>query len=265
MGGEGEIKNLPARVVAEFTGTFLLIFTVGCNVLSETPVWAGVSIACVLMVVIYAFGGISGANFNPAVSVMLGIVESMKEGSGMPWKEVGIYCGVQIAAGILAGFSYFALFGHTFNLAPAKGFGWLSAGLCELFYTFMLTFVVANVAVTKDEDVAGKKDADGNQKGNDYYGLAIGFSVVAGAYGEVRSLVDVSIQLLPLALMCRACTSVLVGVFYTWRSSLLVALWRQFSTKLSALVTSASAIKRHWYQSLQANSSERSCWFLQLD
>jgi len=183
MGAEGEIKNLPARVVAEFTGTFLLIFTVGCNVLSQTPVWAGVSIACVLMVAIYAFGGISGANFNPAVSVMLGIVETMKAGAGMPWKEVGLYCGVQIAAGILAGFSYFALFGHTFNLAPAKGFGWLSAGLCELFYTFMLTFVVANVAVTKDEDVAGKKDADGNQKGNDYYGLAIGFSVVAGAYG----------------------------------------------------------------------------------
>jgi aquaporin Z len=161
------------EIVAEFTGTFLLIFTVGCNILSQTPIWAGVSIASVLMVVIYAFGGISGGNFNPAVSVMLGIVETMKEGKGMPWSKVGIYCGVQILAGILAGFCYFGLFGHAFNLAPAKGFGLLSAGLCELFYTLMLCFVVCNVAVTKDKEVAG----------NHYYGLAIGFVVVAGAYG----------------------------------------------------------------------------------
>jgi aquaporin Z len=165
--------EMPAKIVAEFTGTFLLIFTVGCNVLAQTPVWAGVSIASVLMVVIYAFGGISGGNFNPAVSVMLGIIETLKPDLGMKWKDVGIYCGVQVVAGILAGFCYFALFGHTFNLAPTKGFNWLSAGLCELLYTFMLCFVVCNVAVTKSEAVAK----------NDYYGLAIGFVVVAGAYG----------------------------------------------------------------------------------
>jgi aquaporin Z len=124
------------------------------------------------MVVIYAFGGISGGNFNPAVSVMLGIIETLG-GSGMGWKDVGMYCGTQIAAGIAAGFCYFALFGHSFNLAPAKGFNLVSAGLCELLYTFMLCFVVCNTAVTKDADV----------KGNHYYGLAIGFVVVAGAYG----------------------------------------------------------------------------------
>jgi|Transcript_38076 aquaporin Z len=179
----GEIKNVPAKVVAEFTGTFLLIFTVGCNVLSQTPVWAGVSIASVLMVVIYAFGGISGGNFNPAVSVMLGIVGSLKGPNGMEWKEVAMYCGVQIAAGILAGFCYFGMFGHTFNLEPAKGFSWFDAGLCELLYTFMLCFVVLNVAVTNDPAVKGEKDANGKQPGNSYYGLAIGFVVVAGAYG----------------------------------------------------------------------------------
>jgi aquaporin Z len=172
--------SLSSKLVAEFTGTFLLIFTVGCNVLSQTAVWAGVSIACVLMVVIYAFGGISGGNFNPAVSVMLGILESMKEGAGagMKWSLVGMYCGVQIAAGILAGFCYFALFGHAFNLGPAKGFGIVEAGLCELIYTFMLCFVVCNVAVTPDKEVKGEDGA-----GNHYYGLAIGFVVVAGAYG----------------------------------------------------------------------------------
>merc|ERR1719313_588593 len=105
-----------AELAAEFTGTFLLIFTIGCNVLGQTAVWAGVSIACVLMVSIFAFGAISGANFNPAVSVALGINGSME------WKDVALYSVTQIAAGIVAGFSYFGLFGRAFHLTPAKGF-----------------------------------------------------------------------------------------------------------------------------------------------
>jgi len=162
--------SMMSKLVAEFTGTFLLIFTIGCNVLGQTATWAGVSIACVLMVAIYSFGGISGANFNPAVSFTLGITKSLG-GAGMDWKDVGIYSIVQIAAGVLAGFCYVALFGHAFNLGPAKGFGLLSAGLCELLYTFMLCFVVLNVAVAKGSTP------------NQYYGLAIGFVIVAGAYG----------------------------------------------------------------------------------
>jgi len=165
--------TLPQQLVAEFTGTFLLIFTVGCNVLSQTQVWAGVSIACVLMVAIYAFGGVSGANFNPAVSFALGLTKTLggKEEVGMEWKQAGIYMGVQLFAASLAGLCYYALFGHGFVLSPAKGFGVGSAGICELVYTFMLCFVVLNVAVAK------------GKKGNDYYGLAIGFVIVAGAYG----------------------------------------------------------------------------------
>lgn len=161
------------QLVAEFVGTYLLIFTVGCNVMCQTPVWAGVSIACVLMVAIYAFGGISGANFNPAVSFSLGLVRSMggKNELGFDWKKVGIYIAVQLAGALLAGGSYLALFQNSFNLMPAKGFGILSAGACELLYTLMLCFVVLNVAVAKGPTP------------NDYYGLAIGFVVVAGAYG----------------------------------------------------------------------------------
>merc|ERR1719405_247683 len=153
-----------AKLIAEFTGTFLLIFTVGCNVLSKSGVWAGTSIACVLMVAIFAFGGTSGANFNPAVSVALGI------NGNMEWKDVGIYSAVQLVGGIAAGFAYFALFGSAFNLAPAKGFNAVSAGACEVLYTFMLCFVVLNVAAVKKGCQA-------------WFGLAIGFVIVAGAYG----------------------------------------------------------------------------------
>merc|ERR1719327_1917790 len=118
---------MASKCMAEFIGTFMLVLTVGCNVLGKTPVWAGVSIASVLMVAIYALGNISGANFNPAVSVALGISQSMK-GPGLDWKTVGIYCGVQILGGIIAAFSYAILFWNAFNLAPSKGFGALAAG-----------------------------------------------------------------------------------------------------------------------------------------
>eukprot|EP00747_Dinoflagellata_sp_TGD_P092081 gnl/TRDRNA2_/TRDRNA2_165282_c3_seq4.p1 gnl/TRDRNA2_/TRDRNA2_165282_c3~~gnl/TRDRNA2_/TRDRNA2_165282_c3_seq4.p1 ORF type:complete len:468 (+),score=76.00 gnl/TRDRNA2_/TRDRNA2_165282_c3_seq4:78-1481(+) len=155
-----------AKYVAEFVGTFLLVFTVGCNVLTGSAVWAATSIACVLMVSIYALGGVSGANFNPAVSFSLGCA------SKLPWMDVGIYSIVQLVAGIAAGFCYSLMLQNTFNLAPSRGFGAFEAGLAEILYTFMLCFVVLNVAASK---------AHSNK--NQFYGLAIGFVIIAGGYG----------------------------------------------------------------------------------
>jgi aquaporin Z len=154
-----------ARYAAEFVGTFVLVFTIGCNVLSGQPVWGGVSIACSLTVMIYALGKASGANFNPAVSVALGIAGKLE------WKEVAIYAVTQIIAGVAAGGCYLGMFGESFNLQPVKGHSMWQAGLAELLYTFMLCFVVLNVACSKFH--AGK---------DQFYGLAIGFVIVAGAY-----------------------------------------------------------------------------------
>lgn len=167
MGGPS--YSMQSMAVSEFVGTFLLVLTVGCNVLSGNAVWAGVSIACVLMVAIYAFGPVSGGNFNPAVS--LAITQSGKMGGG--WRQFGIYTAVQIAGGLAAAVVYYSLFGKTFNLGPAKGFGPLEAAACELLYTFMLCFVVLNVA-------CNQKSGPGP---NQFFGLAIGFVIVAGAYG----------------------------------------------------------------------------------
>jgi len=163
------VEGMPSadKLIAEFVGTFLLVFTVGCNVLSGSPAWIGTSIGCVLMVSIYALGGVSGANFNPAVSVALGLAGKMDGG----WTQVGVYCAVQIIAGIVAALSYGALFFKVFNLAPSPGFGWWEAMLAEVLYTFMLCFVVLNVATAKKNTP------------NQFYGLAIGFVIIAGAYG----------------------------------------------------------------------------------
>jgi len=154
-----------AKYVAEFVGTFLLVFTVGCNVIKGDGTWAVTSIACVLMVSIYALGGISGANFNPAVSLTLAA-------SGkLDWTTASIYMVVQVIAGIVAGFLYALLYGTAFNVGPAEHFSLISAGVAEFLYTFMLCFVVLNVAAS-----------DSNTP-NQFYGLAIGFVIIAGGYG----------------------------------------------------------------------------------
>eukprot|EP00929_Paragymnodinium_shiwhaense_P100585 TRINITY_DN62_c1_g1_i1.p1 TRINITY_DN62_c1_g1~~TRINITY_DN62_c1_g1_i1.p1 ORF type:complete len:471 (-),score=114.98 TRINITY_DN62_c1_g1_i1:125-1537(-) len=173
--------SIGAKCAAEFLGTFLLVFTVGCNVLSQNGTWGGASIASVLMVSIYALGGISGANFNPAVSFTLGLTKQMK-GPGLDWKLVGIYCAVQLLAGVCAGFAYFGLFGTVFNLEPNKGFGLVAAGACEFLYTFMLCFVVLNTGVSCRRQEIRRGDVV-EKPHDEFFGLAIGFVIVAGAYG----------------------------------------------------------------------------------
>lgn len=165
-------SSMMSKLVAEFVGTFMLIFTVGCAVLAGKPDYAGFAIGSVLFIVIMGLGGISGGNFNPAVSVTLGITKTMG-GPGMEWKDVVLYCLVQIAAGIVAAFGYSGMLGKSINVAPVAGFSLFEAGVCETLYTFMLCFVVLNVA-------AAKKNVE---EKNQYFGLAIGFCVVAGAYG----------------------------------------------------------------------------------
>jgi len=118
------------------------------------------------MVMIYALGGVSGGNFNPAVSLALGVTKKMS------WKKVGLYMVVQLLGGLFAGLTYRWLYGFAFQLGPAVGHTLMQAGVAEMIYTFMLCFVVLNVACS-ERDGGGK---------NQYYGLAIGFVIVAGAY-----------------------------------------------------------------------------------
>jgi hypothetical protein len=79
------------------------------------------------------------------------------------------YIAAQIAGGIAAGLLYSSMAWKVFNLAPAVGFGWVQAFFAEAIYTFMLCFVVLNVAASKWSE----------RRGTGYfYGLAIGFVIV---------------------------------------------------------------------------------------
>lgn len=153
------------KLVSEFLGTYLLVFTVGCNVLKGNPTWGVVSIASVLMVLIYSLNDASGANFNPAVTLALAMSKAKE------WGEAWSYMATQFAAGICASLTYSGLYQKAFALGPTGAYTWKEAGICELLYTAMLCFVVLNVAATS------------KKVPNQYFGLAIGFVIIAGGYG----------------------------------------------------------------------------------
>lgn len=70
-------------------------------------------------------------------------------GPAAPTKDMISFFGAQVVAAILAAFAYTGLFFEDFNLTPSSGFGWWDACVCEVIYTFMLCFVVLNVAAAK--------------------------------------------------------------------------------------------------------------------
>jgi len=161
-------ETMTKNCLSEFVGTYLLVLTVGCNVLGGSGTWAALSIAAVLMVSIYSLGSVSGANFNPAVSLALYLNKTPDFGA----TKMSAYMCSQVLGGIAASLTYLAVHGKAFNLQPGAGFTWQGAAVAEILYTFMLCFVVLRAAVSPM-----------NPANNEYFGLAIGFVIVAGGYG----------------------------------------------------------------------------------
>merc|ERR1719473_532344 len=158
-----------AKLCSEFLGTYMLVLTVGLNVLSGSPA-AVFSIAASLMCMIFALGSCSGAHFNPAVTVA--IICSGRD-KCTP-KDGAMYMGVQIVGGICAAFTYsFLMNGETFALKPAA-YKWSQVIVAELVFTFVLAFVVLSVATVKNSL-------------SEYFGFAIGMCVTVGgcAIGKV--------------------------------------------------------------------------------
>jgi aquaporin Z len=149
--------------LTEFIGTFFLVLTIGLAVLSETPL-APLAIGSALMVMVYMGGHVSGAHYNPAVT--LAVVMRGK----LPAKELLPYWISQILGALVASFVVNLMLGKTFAPAPGPGVGAMAALLGELLFTFALALVVLNVATARAT------------AGNSYYGLAIGFTVLAGAW-----------------------------------------------------------------------------------
>lgn len=116
----------------------------------------------VLAVLVYAGGHISGAHYNPAVSLAV-----MVRGKATA-ADMFAYWIAQIIAAAAAAFVVGALKPHAALAAVVPPVG--PALLAEFLFTFALAFVVLNVATTRGTE------------GNSYYGFAIGFTVLVGAF-----------------------------------------------------------------------------------
>ncbi len=151
------------RYLTEFIGTFFLVLSIGLAVLGGTP-FAPLAIGVTLMVMVYMGGHVSGGHYNPAVTIAL----TMRGAS--PAADLVPYMIAQVAGAIAASLVVRVILGQTFAPAPGPDVSPIAALLVEILYTFALALVVLNVATSK------------KTQGNSYYGLAIGFTVVAAAF-----------------------------------------------------------------------------------
>ena len=159
---------------AEMLGTFVLVFTVGMNLVSKSPSTA-FSAAAALMCMVYSLGNISGAHLNPAVTVAVFLRGKCSR------SKAACYVGVQFLGGLFAGLCVAAFHGISSNrrksiqLTMGKHYSLWQASFAELFFTMILAYVVLAVATREIP-------ADWKTKQNAYFGLAIGSCVTAGGF-----------------------------------------------------------------------------------
>ncbi len=153
---------LQRKLVVEFVGMFLFVFTVG---MATNKAGAGalapLAIGSVLMVMVFAGGHVSGGHFNPAVSTAVFLRRRMAA------IEFATYVVIQLVAAVLAGLVVRYVGGREAH-APVASTGKML--IAEFLFTFALAWVVLHVATAS------------GTLGNSFYGLAIGFTVVTGAF-----------------------------------------------------------------------------------
>jgi aquaporin Z len=142
----------------EAIGTFLLVLTVGAAVESGSPL-ALLGIGAVLIAMVYA-----GGHYNPAVT----LAALVRRRIGLP--EAVAYWVVQFGAGLLAAVVVWTIVDPTRVAATAAvaltGHTLVAAFAVQLLVTFTLCYLATSM----------------DHQDNSFYGLAIGFTIVAGAF-----------------------------------------------------------------------------------
>jgi aquaporin Z len=150
------------KLIIEFLGTFFLCLAA---ILASNPL----AVPAVLCAMIYMGGNISGAQYNPAVSLAIFLRKKLTT------KRLFGYIAVQFLAAILAASIVGILHGHSAerskeivealgeNIFSGAGIGWFG----EAAGTFILAFVVLMVGTSR------------RTAGNSYFGIAIAFTVFA--------------------------------------------------------------------------------------
>jgi len=146
------------KYITEFIGTFFLVLTIGLVSGDNAPI----AIGAALMVMIYAGGHISGAHYNPAVTLGVLIRKRISANDAVVY-IVSQVLGAATAAIVVGLF-------REIPSEPHQTLDTTKALVAEVLGTFALVYVVLNVATVKANE------------GNSYFGLAIGFTVMAMAY-----------------------------------------------------------------------------------
>ncbi|HEV7899401.1 MAG TPA: aquaporin [Planosporangium sp.] len=154
--------------LTELIGTFFLVFTVGTSVLAGSPL-APLAIGAILMVMVYAGGHISGGHYNPAVTMAVLVRRRITLADAVA------YWVVQIVAGVLAAVLVrWVVNPRNVAAFSLSGRALAAAVIVEVLFTFALGYVMLNVATSR------------SNPNNSFYGLAIGFTVAAGAVAVGR-------------------------------------------------------------------------------
>jgi aquaporin Z len=150
--------------LTEFIGTFFLVLTVCLTAIGAVPM-APLAIGASLMIMVYMGGHVSGAHYNPAVSLAVFLRGKMASVG-----EFVAYLVSQLAGAIVAALVAYWITGKTMAPAPGDAVSPPAALAVETLFTFALALVVLNSAVSA------------KTQGNSFYGLAIGFTIVVAAF-----------------------------------------------------------------------------------
>jgi aquaporin Z len=151
-----------AKLLTEFVGTFIFLSAIALS--GPAGPLAPLVIGLALTALVYMGGHVSGAHYNPAVSLGLFLRNVIA------LRTMLLYWVTQIIAGSLAFAFAFLIGAHVSGIHPGTGVYWQSALAAEIVFTTALVLVVLNVAAIKET------------AGNSYYGLAIGFTVAGGIF-----------------------------------------------------------------------------------
>ncbi|HSX28182.1 MAG TPA: aquaporin [Candidatus Saccharimonadales bacterium] len=145
------------KCIIEFIGTFFLVLTIG---LTGNPL----AIGAVLAAMVYMGGYVSGAHYNPAITLGVWMQEKISN------LEAIRYVAAQLLGALGAVIAYQAIHGGKMAVHPSVDSSFIATLLVEIIFTFALVSVVLHTAVSDQT------------KGNSYYGLAIGAVLAAAAF-----------------------------------------------------------------------------------
>ncbi|MFL2953361.1 MAG: porin [Euryarchaeota archaeon TMED192] len=152
-----------AKLTTEFIGTlFLTLAICTAAVLGTAGALAPFAIASTLMVMIYAGGHISGAHYNPAVTLSIYLRGACKKSDLAPYIATQLVAGT---TGAIIAVNMLVPEGNVEQIVLETG----PAFTAELLFTFALAYVILNVATSESTE------------GNGFYGAAIALVVLAGA------------------------------------------------------------------------------------